>query len=115
MKYSDKVQLKERIILILVLGFNIILISMFLNGAIFNKKIYTIEVYQIFEVVHLTDKQGKDWTNIYTYGQGQFYFRGNHEIDLNKSYSFTYTENGKRWRDLNLLEFHEFVSLRRID
>ncbi len=76
------------------------------------KKIYTVEVYDIFEVTHTANKQG-DWTNVYTYGKGCLFFRGDHPINESSSYSFTYVENGKRWRDLTLISYREFIPLVR--
>ncbi len=76
------------------------------------KTIYTVEVYEIFEVTHTANKQG-DWTNVYTYGKGQFFFRGDHPINESSSYSFTYVKNGKRWRDLTLISYREFIPLER--
>lgn len=71
---------------------------------------YTVEVYEIFEV-----NWANNYTYVYTYGQTQFFFRGDHPINESRSYSFTYVENGKRWRDLTLLDYHEIRVLSRED
>lgn len=76
------------------------------------KPTYTIEVYEIFEVTHTENNRGK-FTNVYTVGQTQFYFRGDHDIDESKSYTFVYQKNGRRWRDLTLLDYWEINVLER--
>lgn len=78
--------------------------------SIFAKPTYTIEVYEIFEVDHVENEDGH-WTCVYTYGQSQFYFRGDHDINASKSYTFVYQENLKRWRDLTLLDYWEITPL----
>ncbi len=83
-----------------------------LNSVYWNKATYTVEVYEIFEVTHPSDSKGET-TNVYTYGQCQFYFRGYHEINESKAYTFVYHVNQKRWRDLTLLDYWEITVLER--
>jgi hypothetical protein len=93
----------------------ICLFGFFFNTLILTyvrKTEYTVEVYDIFEVVYVENVEG-GWTCVYTYGQGQYFFRGEHDINASKSYSFTYVENNKRWRDLTLLDYREFTPLVR--
>lgn len=78
----------------------------------YKKTEYTIEIYDIFEVDHKENQKGQ-WTNVYTNGSGQFFFRGDHQINESLAYSFTYEKNGKRWRDLTLIEYHEIRILSR--
>jgi hypothetical protein len=112
MTFSDR--WKEYIVLAVALTLCcMIMINSVMLGTS-HKRIYTIEVYEIFDVTHKTRlRDNQTFTCVYTYGQGQFYFRGDIEINVNSSYSFTYTENGKRWRDLTLIEYREFVPLVR--
>jgi hypothetical protein len=93
-----------------------LMIGVVLCGAVFSygwivsttmKPEYTVEIYEIFEVDHTENKAGQPWTNVYTYGKGQFFFRGDHDINASKSYVFMYTKNGKRWRDLTLISHRE--------
>lgn len=89
--------------------------GLFFNSLVLTyvrKTEYTVEVYDIFEVVYVENIEG-GWTCVYTYGQGQYFFRGEYDFNANKSYVFKYVENGKRWRDLTLLEYREFKPLVR--
>ena len=99
---------KTRFYLIAGVGLCFIVFFNAYMTAIIKKTEYTIEVYEIFEVVH-----ANNYTLVYTRGQTQFYFRGDHPINASGSYVFTYVENGKRWRDLTLLSYREFTPLRR--
>jgi hypothetical protein len=76
------------------------------------KPTYTVEVYEIFEVDHKSNSR-QTLTCVYTYGQGQFFFRGDHDINESKSYTFVYQLNGRRWRDLTLLDYYEINVLER--
>ena len=105
-------QHKEILALTVGLGICFVLLSQAVILSNFRKTIYTIEVYDIFEVHHAENTKGH-WTNVYTNGSGQFFFRGDHPINDSLSYSFTYTKNGKRWRDLTLIEYHEIKVLSR--
>ena len=82
------------------------------NLRYWNRPIYTIEVYEIFEVV-IKSNSRETLTCVYTVGQAQFFFRGEHEINESKAYTFVYKENGKRWRDLTLIEYWEINVLER--
>jgi len=78
--------------------------------AYFNPTTYTIEVYEIFEVQHKTDRHGQPWTFVYTYGQGKFYFRGHYEVNVSKGYSFTFQlyPATRKYVDLKMIEYHSF-------
>jgi hypothetical protein len=105
---------KEWIVLCSALALcSIIFISSYLLSTS-HRTIYTIEVYEIFDITHTTRRRdGIEFTNVYTYGKGQFYFRGNYDWNISKSYVFTYKETGKRWRDLELIEWREIKVLKR--
>lgn len=106
MNQKEKVYLTIGLVICFFVMGNAILVSYF------RKPTYTIEVYEIFEVVHVSNSK-QTLTCVYTYGQAQFFFRGDHEINESKAYTFVYQENGKRWRDLTLLEYWEINVLVR--
>lgn len=101
---------------IIYLTIGIALVSVVFSQALIktylNKTEYTIEIYDIFEVTHTENKQGS-FTNVYTNGSGQFFFRGDHPINGSRAYVFTFEKNLKRWRDLTLIEYHEIRVLKR--
>lgn len=68
---------------------------------------HEVVIQEVFDVTHPVDKFGEPWTAVYTVGQGQYYFRGNHDFQANHSYHVVYVENMKRWRDLTLLAMVE--------
>jgi hypothetical protein len=113
MTYWDEKN-KELILLSGAVALCLIVLTSMLMLSTTHRKVYTVEVYQIFDVTYKTRRRdGQNFTCVYTRGQGQFFFRGTHDINLTKSYVFTYKETGKRWRDLELLEYREFNMLRR--
>jgi hypothetical protein len=67
----------------------------------------TVKVYSVFEVTHTENSRGK-FTNVYTVGQAQFFFRGDHPIERGKGYIFVYREHQRRWRDLTLISWEEW-------
>jgi len=68
---------------------------------------HEVVIQEVFDVTHPIDKQGNDWTAVYTVGQGQYYFRGTHPFQIGHSYRVVYVEHMKRWRDLTLLAMVE--------
>lgn len=115
MKDSQTESKKEIIVLcVAILGVALVF-SQSLIRSTSHRTIFTIEVYDIFEVVHVENEKGH-WTCVYTNGTGQYFFRGDLDIDETKAYSFTYRETGKRWRDLIISDYHEIrVLVRGID
>lgn len=103
---------KQIIFLAVALGLMGIIVSNAILKTTIRKAEYTIEIYDIFEVHHTENSKGH-WTNVYTNGSGQFFFRGDHPINESLAYSFTYVENGKRWRDLTLIAYREIRVLSR--
>lgn len=101
-----KLESKQLVFLVIGVGLCWALFSYAWMVSTILKPEYTVEVYEIFEVDHTESKAGP-WTNVYTYGKGQFFFRGDHDINASRSYVFTYTKNGKRWRDLTLISYGE--------
>jgi hypothetical protein len=113
MTYSDN-RTKELMVLAVALALcSVLIINSFILSTS-HRTIYTIEVYEIFDITHKTRaRDGQEFTCVYTYGQGQFFFRGSYNWSIDSSYSFTYRETGKRWRDLELIEWREFTPLVR--
>ncbi len=105
-----KTSTKTLIAIVIGAGLCGVIFSVAVIQSTIRKTEYTSEVYDIFEVVHVNN-----YTLVYTYGQCQFYFRGNHPLNASSSYVFTYVENGKRWRDLTLISYREFTPMRRAD
>jgi len=105
---------KQIIYLAIGIGLVSVVFSQALIKTFMKKTEYTIEVYEIFEVTH-TSKDRKSWTNVYTNGSGQFFFRGDHPINGSRAYVFTFEKNLRRWRDLTLIEYHEIRVLTRGD
>jgi hypothetical protein len=112
MKLQDELSLKEYLVLGVALTLCSVIFSYSCLLSTSHRTIYTIEVYQVFDITHKTRaRDNQNFTCVYTYGQGQFYFRGDYNWSIEKSYVFTYRETGKRWRDLELLEWREFDSI----
>jgi hypothetical protein len=109
---QDRLSSKERLVLFSGLALCMIVLSSSYILSTSHRKIYTVEVYQVFDITHkLRLRDNQTFTCVYTYGKGQFYFRGDYNWSIDKSYVFTYRETGKRWRDLELLEVREFDSI----
>jgi len=68
---------------------------------------HEVVIQDVFDVTHTLDKFGESWTAVYTVGQGQYYFRGNHGFQIGHSYRVVFHENMDRWRDLTLLDWGE--------
>jgi len=68
---------------------------------------HEVVINEVFETTYTVNRQGQEYTNVYTVGQGQYYFRGNHGFEEGHSYRVVYVENMKRWRDLTLLDMVE--------
>lgn len=103
---------KSLIMIVIGVGLCGVIFSVSLLTSTIRKTEYTVEVYDIFEVVH-SEKNGDPWTFVYTYGQCQFFFRGDLDINASSSYVFTYVKNGRRWRDLTMISYREFTPLTR--
>lgn len=70
---------------------------------------HEVVIQEIFAVEHTKNRLGEDYTDIYTVGQGQYYFRGNHGFQIGHSYRVVFHENMDRWRDLTLLDWVEVI------
>lgn len=68
---------------------------------------HTVVINEVFEITYTVNRQGQAYTNVYTVGQGQYYFQGTHSFQIGCSYHVVYVEHSKRWRDLTLLDWVE--------
>jgi len=71
---------------------------------------HEVVIQEVWDIDHVQDRDGNQWTNIYTIGQGQYHFRGNHGFQTGHSYRVVFHENMNRWRDLTLLDWVEVIS-----
>lgn len=96
----------------LCLTYSILFISAIVFYCVYDvyiRKEIDEDFIKVFEVVHNVKQNGLEYTHIYSYGKGSFSFRGNHDFQLDKTYFVKYQVHMKRWRDLTLIEWFEYV------